>query len=215
VESYALAVPVPAAATNITGTGFTASWATPSTGTVSSYKLDVSTSSTFSSFVTGYEGLDCGTSLSKAVSGLTAAATYYYRVRANKTSVTGTGGYYGTPITVTTSCANPTGGGTIATDQTGCNPFNPAEINSSTLPSGHSGTLEYKWQISTTSSFDGFSDISSTNSSTYDPPAGLTVATWYRRIARVTCSADWSGAAISNAVKMTVTPASVGGTAKW
>ena len=112
-------------------------------------------------------------------------------------------------------CANPTGGGSIAADQTGCNPFNPAELASSTLPSGHTGTLEYKWQISTTSSSDGFSDISSTNASTFDPPSGLIVDTWYRRIARVTCAADWTGAVISNAVKMTVTPASVGGTAKW
>ena len=214
VESYALVVPVPAAATNLTGTSFTANWTAPGVGTVTSYLLDVSTSSTFSSFVPGYEGLDCGISLSKAVSGLTAGSAYYYRVRADKTSVTGAGGYYRTPITVTTSCANPTDGGAIAADQTVCSPFDPAEITSSTLPTGHTGTLEYKWQRSTSADFSSPADINS-NAANYDPPSGLTVDTWYRRLARVTCSANWTGAAISNAVKMTVTPVSVGGIVKW
>jgi hypothetical protein len=207
VESYALAVPIPADATNISGTGFTASWAAPSTGTVSSYKLDVSISSTFASFVTGYEGLDCGTSLSKAVSELAAASAYYYRVRADKTSVTGTGGYYRTPITVTTSCANPTGGGTIAGAQTICSGFVPAAFTSSADPSGQTGTLEYKWQISTTSSSSGFADVASSNSTTYAPGA-LSATSWYKRLSKVACDETWPSAGASNVLQITVNSSS-------
>jgi hypothetical protein len=71
--------------------------------------------------------------------------------------------------TVSVSSVSPTSAGTIATDQVGCNPFNAAEITSSTLPTGHAGTLEYKWQLSTTSASSGFSDIPSSNAITYLP----------------------------------------------
>jgi RHS repeat-associated protein len=46
------------------------------------YRLDVSTSSTFASYVTGYQNLDVGNVTSRAVSGLAASTSYYYRVRA-------------------------------------------------------------------------------------------------------------------------------------
>ena len=98
---------------------------------------------------------------------------------------------------------NPSSGGTIASSQAGCYPFNPTEITNSVLPSGHVGTLEYKWQSSTTSSSAGFSDIAGSNAATYDP-GSLTVDTWYRRLARVDCMSNWTGAAESNVVKMTV-----------
>ncbi len=203
MESYALVVPVPAAATNNTGAGFTANWTAPVTGTVSSYKLDVSTSSTFSSFVTGYEGLDCGTNLSQAVSGLS-NGTYYYRVSADKTSVTGSGGYYRTPIEVTITCINPTSGGTIASAQVICyGGGSPSAFTSSVAASGYTGTLEYKWQSSTTSSSAGFNDIASTNTATYSP--GFLIApTWFKRMARAGCMSDWTGAAESNVIQVTV-----------
>ena len=203
VESYALVVPVPSAATNITGTGFTANWAAPATGTVNSYKLDVSTSSTFASFITGYAGLDCGTNLSQAVSGLTAGNTYYYRVAADKTSVPGSGGYYRTPTTVTTSCTNPTSGGTIAGSQTICAGFVPAAFTSTVAPGGNSGTLEYKWQLSTTGNSTGFADIASANASALAPGA-LTVTSWYKRLSKVTCDAAWPVAGESNVLEITV-----------
>ena len=131
VESYGMVVPVPSEASNITGSGFTANWSTPNIGSVSSYKLDISTSSSFSTFVTGYDGLDCGTYLSKIITGLSSGTTYYCRVRANKTSVDGTGGYFRTIISTTTldlptlaattgataiTSTNATSGGNITSD---------------------------------------------------------------------------------------------------
>ncbi|MBJ7427349.1 MAG: cadherin-like beta sandwich domain-containing protein, partial [Bacteroidia bacterium] len=101
VESYAMVVPVASAATNIGNSNFTANWAAPSIGTVSNYLLDVSTSSTFTSFVSGYNGLSVS-GTSQIVTGLSATTTYYYRVRADKTSVTGQG-INSSTITVSTS----------------------------------------------------------------------------------------------------------------
>jgi len=100
---------------------------------------------------------------------------------------------------------NPTSGGTIAADQAGCSPFNPVEISNSVLPSGHVGTLEYKWQSSTSSNSTGFSDISNSNAASYDP-GSLTVDTWFKRLSSVGYTSDWTGAAESNVIKITVNP---------
>ncbi len=98
VESYALVVPTLAAATANAATSFTANWTAPAIGTVSNYVLDVATSRDFAAaaLVAGSPYTAAGTS--QAVTGLDPAQTYYYRVRADKTSVTGQGAY--TPIGV-------------------------------------------------------------------------------------------------------------------
>jgi hypothetical protein len=92
VESYAMVVPKAKAATAITGTGFTAGWSAPKEGIVYNYLLDVATDSAFTAFVTGYNELSV-TGASYAVTGLALSTKYYYRLRANKTSVAGEGGY--------------------------------------------------------------------------------------------------------------------------
>lgn len=74
-----VAAPVANAPTVVTATGFTASWA-PATG-ATGYRLDVATNSSFSAFVSGFQNLDVGTATSRAVGGLRAGTTYYYRVR--------------------------------------------------------------------------------------------------------------------------------------
>ncbi len=70
-----------------TRSSFMANWENMSGAT--GYRLDVSTSPSFNSFVSGYENLDVGNITSRIVSGLSPGTTYYYRVRAY--SVLGTG----------------------------------------------------------------------------------------------------------------------------
>ena len=82
------AAPAASAATSISTTGFTANWSASNGAT--KYYLDVATDNTFSTFVTGYQNKDVGNVTTYALSGLTANATYYYRVRAY--NATGTSG---------------------------------------------------------------------------------------------------------------------------
>ena len=89
VIGYNLVIPAaPAAkpATNVTNSGFTAHWSSVTGAT--SYRLDVSTSSTFSSYLSGYQNLDLGNVISRNVSGLSAGRSYYYRVRAHNSAGT-------------------------------------------------------------------------------------------------------------------------------
>ncbi len=140
------------------------------------------------------------------MTGLSAGTTYY--VRAYATNGIGTG--YGPQVSfMTTSCGNPTTGGSITDNQTGCAPFTPATINNSAFPTGYIGTLEYKWQSSTTGSSSGFSDISSSNLASYSS-GSISQTTWFKRIARVTC-ASWTGAPESNVIMVTVEPTPVAG----
>ena len=47
-------------------------------------------------------------------------------------------------------------------------------------PAVGTGTLTYQWQISTTDTLTGYTDISGAISNTYDPPSGITQKTYYR-----------------------------------
>ena len=59
------------------------SWRTgPGVTGAKGYLLDVSTSSSFDSFVDGYHDLDVGDVTGRVVTGLSRGTTYYYRVRA-------------------------------------------------------------------------------------------------------------------------------------
>ena len=76
--------PVASAATSVTKTSFVANWAS-SPGATTSYFLDVSTSNSFATFVTGYNNLplsNATTSYSVSAN-LQPGTTYYYRVRAS------------------------------------------------------------------------------------------------------------------------------------
>src|SRR5262245_23292074 len=73
-------------ATNVASYSFTANWSRSlafgeylaATG----YHLDVSTSSSFDTYVPGYQNLDVGNVTSRSVTGLNASTGYYFRVRA-------------------------------------------------------------------------------------------------------------------------------------
>jgi hypothetical protein len=62
-----------------TRSSFMATW--PNLSGAKGYLLDVSTSSSFNSFVDGYHNLDVGEATGRVVTGLRQATTYYYRVR--------------------------------------------------------------------------------------------------------------------------------------
>ncbi|MGG7036509.1 MAG: hypothetical protein ACI7YS_15125, partial [Flavobacterium sp.] len=75
-----------------------------------------------------------------------------------------------------------TAGAIDTTGETICYNGDPSEIGSDTDASGGDGSITYKWQSSELGDFSDAEDIVS-NTETYDPPAGLTVTTTYRRLA--------------------------------
>jgi hypothetical protein len=99
-------------------------------------------------------------------------------------------------------CANPDDGGEISENQEICSGDSPEMLQNEELPTGHTGDLEYKWQSSTESETDGFADIANSDAADY-LPGTVTETTWFKRLARVDCEADWSGAVESNVVKIT------------
>ena len=99
-------------------------------------------------------------------------------------------------------CSNPTDGGTIAAGQAICYATIPDPFTSLSPATNYTGILEYKWQ----SSIDNidFVDIPVSNSEGLSYGNVLTANTWFRRLARVTCQIDWSGAAVSDTIEITI-----------
>ncbi len=102
-------------------------------------------------------------------------------------------------------CFNPTDGGSIAAEQTICEGNTPEALTSTAPASGYLGTLEYKWQYSTTSATEDFENIDNSNNTGYAPGA-LNETTWFRRLARVSGIPGWSEATPSNVVQINVIP---------
>ncbi len=114
----------------------------------------------------------------------------------------------GIPCTANSNCITVTvrivTGGTVAASQTICSGGDPAAFTESVASTGD-GVLSYQWQSSTTDCSTGFSDIGGATSTTYDPPAGLTTTTYYRRVTTSTFNAL---ACTANSNCLTVTIAS-------
>jgi photosystem II stability/assembly factor-like uncharacterized protein len=136
----------------------------------------------------------------KTVTGLTTGTEYTFEVKARNGINTETA--YGSGTSANT-CANPTDGGDIGSDQSICTGTTPDALTSISAASNYGGTLEYKWQSSITSAKADFNDIASSNAATY-APGTLTQTTWYKRLARVDCKANWTDAAESNTITVTV-----------
>ncbi|KAF0130527.1 MAG: hypothetical protein FD155_1337, partial [Bacteroidetes bacterium] len=137
----------------------------------------------------------------KATSNAIPGTTYYFRSINEALSFT-----YNVTATLTYSpipCINPTDGGLIASSQIICYNTKPVALTSTALPTGHSGTIEYQWQISTSS--PTFVDIPGAVSETYTPVGTVTQTTWFRRLARVTCDpVGWVSATSTNHIEVTV-----------
>jgi hypothetical protein len=110
------------------------------------------------------------------------------------------------PCTATSNCItvtiNNVTGGTVAADQTICSGGDPAAFTQSVASTG-SGALTYQWQSSTTSCGAGFSNIGGATATTFDPPAGLLVTTFYRRVTTSTLNAVGC-TANSNCITVTI-----------
>jgi photosystem II stability/assembly factor-like uncharacterized protein len=198
-------VPLPPFAGNATATSLDVAINTDGNSAATLYAIEDSSAS--SSYLTATGGHN-GTALwqtaaawdTVTVSGLSTGVTYYFRVKAKN------GNDEETEFSLSTAantCSNPTEGGEIGSDQAICSGSSPALLTNEADASNYGGTLEYQWQSSTTNETDNFADILNKTEATYQP-AALTQATWFRRLARVSCKADWTEAAISNVIKVRI-----------
>jgi hypothetical protein len=133
--------PIANAATAITSSGFTANWSSSIGATA--YRLDVSSSSSFSTLLPNYEDLDVGDATNEPVTGLVAGMSYYYRVRAYNANGPSANS---DAIPVTTVPSAPT-----------ANP--PTAITGSGFTANWStavGATGYQLDVSTSGSFAGF-----------------------------------------------------------
>ena len=164
------AAPNVQSATNITFSSFTAHWSSVS-GAID-YRLDVSTSNSFTTYVPGYQNLDVGNVTSYAVTGLSPNTHYYYRVRA----------YNGCGISANSNVQN--------VQTAPCTPAAPNIQNASNITSSSftahwnsvSGAIDYRLDVSTSNSFTtyvpGYQDLNVGNMTSY-PVTGLNAHTTY------------------------------------
>ncbi|NOT38636.1 MAG: hypothetical protein HOP11_14785, partial [Saprospiraceae bacterium] len=85
--------------------------------------------------------------------------------------------------TVTVNTINP---GSVGSDQTICSGGDPIAFTS--VNATGSGAITYQWQSNTTGCAGTFTNIPGATSATYDIPSGLTITTYYRRVATSTLS---------------------------
>src|SRR5438046_2259631 len=166
--------PIANPATYVASNSFTANWSSVSGAT--GYRLDVSTSSSFSTYVTGYQNLDVGNATSRSVTGLNAGTAYYYRVRAyNGVGTSGNSNI----VNVTTLSA--TGSPVVITNPATLIASFSATLNGTVDPHGLTTTVYF--QYGTTTSYGLTTAIQSKTENTYQNVAAnissLTASTAY------------------------------------
>ena len=143
--------------TNISATGFTANWGavTGATG----YNLDVSTSSLFASFVSGYNNLGVVGTNTQAVTGLTSVGsgtTYYYRARTYNTYSVATntsGNNFTAPTLGGVSVSNVCAGNAATVSLTGLVASSTNNIVSYSIGGGATQTATVNADVSGNASF--------------------------------------------------------------
>jgi phosphodiesterase/alkaline phosphatase D-like protein len=168
------AAPTAQNATNMTATSFIANWSSVSGAT--DYRLDVSTSNSFTSYVPGYQDLSVGNMTSYNVTGLSGQTTYYYRVRA----------YNGCAISPNSN---------VKSAQTPpCTPAAPSAQNATNVTassftahwSSVSGATDYRLDVSTNNSFatyvPGYQNLSVGNVTSYTVFGLSAQTTYYYRV---------------------------------
>ncbi|MFA6517326.1 MAG: hypothetical protein WCU83_09365, partial [Bacteroidia bacterium] len=166
------------------------------TYTVSGHTGTIQWQSSTTSASTGFSNISSATSTTYAATSI-ATKTYYRAMLTN-----GSCGTDSSNVDSVTVFATSVGGSVSGAADSVCTGTNSTVL---TL-SGNTGTIQ--WQSSTTSATSGFSNIASATSSTYTAE-NLTAKTYYRAVVTSGVCASANSAVDS----ITVSPASVGGTA--
>src|SRR6478672_10512963 len=166
--------PVAHAATYIASNSLTANWSSSSFAT--GYGLDVSTNSSFSTYVPGYQNLNVGNVTSRSVTGLNASTTYHYRARASNAA-----GTSGNSNVVNVTTLSPTGPPVAITNPATLIASFSATLSGSVDPHGLTTTVYFQYGTTTSYGHTTLNQIKTGN--TYQSVSanlsGLTASTTY------------------------------------
>jgi len=146
-------------ATYVASNSFTANWSSVSAAT--GYRLDVSTSSSFTSYVPGDQNLNVGNVTSRSVTGLNASTAYHYRVRAYNSG--GATSSNSNVVTVTTLSA--TGSPVVITNPATLVASFSATLNGMVDPHGLSTSVYF--QYGPTTNYGSTTPAQTRNGNTY------------------------------------------------